>query len=87
MLNRLTDQMETTEPKPWQVADAPNDYIEKLLNAIVGIEIQVKHIEGKWKLSQNQPEQNQTGVIKGLSKSEKLEANAMAEVMKQNKSI
>ena len=83
MLNSLTQQMEATEPKPWQVSDAPNDYITKLLNAIVGIEIHVNHVEGKWKLSQNQPEQNQISVIKGLSTSEKLEANATAKIMEQ----
>ena len=84
MLNSLTNQMEADQAKPWQLSDAPEDYVEKQLNAIVGIEISVNQIEGKWKLSQNQPEQNRMGVIQGLSQSERLEAQAMSKVMNQN---
>lgn len=66
LLERLTGHHEAAEPQPWRVADAPDDHVEKLLRAIVGIEIAVEHIEGKFKLSQNHPERNRFGVIAGL---------------------
>lgn len=50
---RLTREHEATEPRPWKMGDSPPDYIDGMLRAIVGIEIEVKRIEGKAKLSQN----------------------------------
>ena len=66
LLERLTDHHEATEPRPWRVGDAPDDHVEKMLRAIVGIEIAIEHVEGKFKLSQNHPERNRLGVIAGL---------------------
>jgi len=66
LLERLTDHHEAIEPQPWQVGDAPADHVEKMLHAIVGIEIAIERIEGKFKLSQNHPERNRLGVIAGL---------------------
>lgn len=66
LLERLTDHHEASEPAPWHVGDAPEDHIEKSLRAIVGIEIAIERIEGKFKLSQNHPERNRLGVIAGL---------------------
>ncbi|MEW9570977.1 FMN-binding negative transcriptional regulator [Rhodanobacter sp. Si-c] len=66
LLERLTDHHEATEPQPWRVGDAPTDHVEKMLHAIVGIEIAIERIEGKFKLSQNHPERNRLGVIAGL---------------------
>lgn len=66
LLERLTDHHEATEPQPWRISDAPDDHIEKSLHAIVGIEIEIERIEGKFKLSQNHPERNRLGVIAGL---------------------
>jgi transcriptional regulator len=66
LLERLTDRHEAAEPQPWHVADAPADHVEKMLSAIVGIEIAIERIEGKFKLSQNHPERNRLGVIAGL---------------------
>ncbi|WP_414069536.1 FMN-binding negative transcriptional regulator, partial [Staphylococcus aureus] len=66
LLERLTDHHEAGEPQPWRIEDAPDDHVEKLLRAIVGIEIAVEHVEGKFKLSQNHPERNRLGVIAGL---------------------
>ncbi|MGK5025118.1 FMN-binding negative transcriptional regulator [Janthinobacterium sp. RB2R34] len=51
-LNRLTDRHEAAQAQPWQVGDAPAAYIDKLLKAIVGIEIAITRLEGKWKTSQ-----------------------------------
>ena len=51
---------------PWRVDDAPADYLQKLFGAIVGIEIAIDRIEGKFKLSQNHPLTNRMSVIEGL---------------------
>jgi len=70
-LNKLVDHNEKTQAIPWKVADAPEDYIDKMLNAIVGIEIEIKTLTGKSKMSQNHPEANRLGVIKGLKAQDK----------------
>jgi transcriptional regulator len=63
----LTDQEEATSASPWRVMDAPADYIEKMLAAVVGVEIEITRLVGKWKTSQNQPRRNRDGVAAGLS--------------------
>ena len=65
-LEALTDHHESGQPRPWTISDAPEDHVEKLLGAIVGIEVTVERIEGKFKLSQNHPARNREGVIAGL---------------------
>jgi transcriptional regulator len=65
-LETLVDRHEAPLPEPWHIADAPPDYIEKMLGAIVGIEIVISELSGKWKTSQNQPEINRAGVVAGL---------------------
>ena len=66
IVERLTDRFEATREHPWRVADAPADYTEALLGAIVGIELSIHHIEGKWKVSQNHPAANRRSLIAGL---------------------
>ena len=66
-LNALTTTREATRAQPWSVADAPPDYIELQKKAIVGFEIEIAVIEGKWKVSQNQPEANRRSVVAGFS--------------------
>ena len=86
-VGRLTDRHEAGRAAPWSVDDAPQDYIEKLLGAIVGIEIPVKRLVGKWKTSQNQPAVNRAGVVAGLREEGGENAIAMAEsVLKAAKS-
>jgi transcriptional regulator len=63
----LTDWHEAGSAAPWSIDDAPDDYIDGRLSAIVGFDIQVTSIEGKWKLSQNRSEQDIAGVIAGLA--------------------
>lgn len=65
-LESLTNLNEAVVGGDWQVSDAPVDYIERLMGLVVGIEIPITRLEGKWKVSQNQPEQNREGVIQGL---------------------
>jgi transcriptional regulator len=65
-LTRLTAANESARPKPWTLGDAPADYIATQLKAIVGIEVEVAHIVGKWKASQNRLARDIDGVIAGL---------------------
>jgi transcriptional regulator len=66
LLETLTDRTEAKQPQPWHVGDAPEDHIEKSLRTIVGLEVAIDRIEGKFKLSQNHPARNRHGVIAGL---------------------
>jgi len=66
LLETLTDHHEAGQPQPWKISDAPEDHIEKSLRAIVGLEVAIDRIEGKFKLSQNHPARNRAGVIAGL---------------------
>lgn len=65
-VDALTQAQESAFAEPWAVSDAPADYVEKMLAAIVGVEIAVISFEGKWKTSQNQPEGNRQGAAAGL---------------------
>ncbi len=77
-LEALTDYHEANFPKPWAVSDAPHEFTEKLIESVVGIEIVITRLSGKWKVSQNQPAQNRAGVIEGLGGCESSDAAAMA---------
>lgn len=68
-VTRLTDRFEGARPAPWKVSDAPADYVDAQLGAIVGIEIPVTRLIGKWKVSQNQPAADREGVVRGLRES------------------
>ena len=65
-LHALTTENEERFPTPWQISDAPKDFIEKMMSAIVGVEISITQSLGKWKVSQNQPGDNQVSVVAGL---------------------
>ena len=80
-IENLTAQMETDSAEPWQPSDAPADYIEKLIAAIVGIEIVIIKLEGKWKVSQNQSPENMAGVTNGLRERNKTNDLEMAELV------
>lgn len=62
----LTAAQENRRSEPWKVEDAPEAYTEALLGAIVGVEIPIRCIEGKWKVSQNRPAADREGVCRGL---------------------
>lgn len=82
LVEALTHQHEGKRPQPWQVADAPADYTDKMLRAIVGIEIAVTRLEGKWKLSQNRSLPDRLGVVAGLGAEPGDEARAMAALVR-----
>jgi transcriptional regulator len=84
LLDSLTTHHESQEPEPWSIEDAPKEYIEKMLSAIVGIEIDITSIIGKWKVSQNQAEINKQGIYKALSGDVKSNALEIAKLVKNN---
>lgn len=84
MLNVLTDQHEKTQSKQWSVSDAPSDFIEKMLEGIVGIEMEIKSMHGQWKVSQNKKEKDAQGVINGLLGIENREMAQLVEKHKRN---
>jgi transcriptional regulator len=82
-IEALTTQRESALAEPWAVTDAPADYVEKMLGAIVGIELTVGSLQGKWKTSQNQPEANRAGAAQGLRGLASAEADAMAALIER----
>ena len=81
-VTRLTERQESARYKPWAVSDAPDDYITTMVNAIVGIEIPIRTLTGKWKMSQNRLPQDKAGVISGLEASRDDNSQAMLPMMK-----
>lgn len=65
-LDDLTASREDLREAPWQVDDAPADFVAMQMRAIVGVEIPIARIEGKWKMSQNRPAADRQGVIEGF---------------------
>ncbi|WP_232821435.1 FMN-binding negative transcriptional regulator [Acidithiobacillus ferrivorans] len=75
----LTAQQENGFTLPWQVDDAPQDFTERLIGQVVGIEILVSRWMGKWKVSQNQPLGNRDSVVAHLEQQNRSDSGAMAE--------
>jgi transcriptional regulator len=65
-INELTGTHEADRDQPWHVADAPEPFIEAQIKGIIGIEIDIASLEGKWKVSQNRPAADRAGVVEGL---------------------
>lgn len=70
-LNDLTNAHEGQRPDPWAVNDAPQAFIERQMKGIVGVEVAITELTGKWKMSQNKSDADRAGVVKGLSDDEK----------------
>jgi transcriptional regulator len=81
-LERLTAQMEGGRDHPWSIADAPAGYIDGLVKSIVGVELVIERIAGKWKTSQNQPAQNRDGVAAALEATGDTRAAEMARLVR-----
>ncbi len=69
LVTNLTNRHEQSRAQPWQVTDAPDKYVAAQLRAIVGVELVISRVEGKAKMSQNQPDRNRAGVVAGLGNS------------------
>jgi transcriptional regulator len=84
-IEKLTNRHEAGRNEPWKVTDAPADFVDKMLGAIVGIEIPVTRLIGKWKVSQNRPAKDQAGVVEGLLQEGHDSAAAMASLVRQSR--
>ncbi|MEG3028452.1 MAG: FMN-binding negative transcriptional regulator, partial [Aeromonas sp.] len=78
LLASLTRVHEAAEPAPWKMADAPRDYLEAMVAAVVGIEIEISELVGKFKLSQNKEAADRQGVVDALQERDQA---ALAEAM------
>jgi transcriptional regulator len=83
LVGELTDTHEAPRAQPWKVTDAPAEFIDKLIESIVGIEIPITKINGKWKVSQNRPPADRQGVIAGLEARPDEASQAMASLVQQ----
>jgi transcriptional regulator len=81
MLERMTNRHEQAQAQPWRVTDAPREYIERQLQAIVGFEIAISSLTGKWKLSQNRSVMDRAAVISALQGESSSDASEMAKQM------
>jgi transcriptional regulator len=81
VLARLTRRNEAAESKPWKIGDAPADYMNDMLKAIVGIEISIHHLEGMSKLSQNRLQRDFDGAVKSLHNKGSEGSTALAKAM------
>jgi transcriptional regulator len=82
-LTQLTATQEAAQPHPWQVSDAPADFIEQMSRQIVAIEIPIARIFGKWKVSQNRSPADRQGVVAGLQRQGDPRALEMAALVAQ----
>ena len=64
----LTDASESGRAKPWSVSDAPQEYVQGRIAALVGVEVKIERLEGKTKASQNQPRRNQESILAALAR-------------------
>lgn len=78
LIGDLSNQHEASQSLPWKVSDAPQDFIDRLVQEIVGIEIPIARLSGKWKVSQNRPQADRLGVAAGLASQETEVSRAMA---------
>jgi transcriptional regulator len=84
-VEKLTNRHEAGRAAPWKVTDAPSDYVDKMVTAIVGIEVTIARLAGKWKVSQNRPARDREGVVAGLLQETGDAATAMAELVRNVK--
>ena len=81
LVTRLTETHEAGRPEPWAVSDAPAEFIRGQLKGIVGFELPIVRLEGKWKMSQNRPAADRAGAIEGLRREGGVQESAVAEIM------
>ena len=81
LVTRLSHKHEAGRPVPWAVSDAPRDYIDSMLKAIVGFSLPITRLDGKRKLSQNRDAADQAGVRKGLLANSNPQDHALAHLM------
>jgi transcriptional regulator len=82
-VEELTQTLERRREQPWAVGDAPSDFIAMQRRAIVGLEIEILDIRGKWKTSQNRNAADRAGVISGLDALADEDSRAMAAIVRE----
>ena len=82
LVGRLSQRHETRETTPWRMAELPEPYVASMLTGIVGIEIVVSRLEGKFKLSQNRPTADRPRIIAALERREDADSRAVAQLMR-----
>jgi transcriptional regulator len=80
-VTQLTNVHETEQALPWLVSDAPSDFTEHMISRIVGIEIPISKLQGKWKVSQNRKNSDRLGVAAGLESQDTERSRAMARLV------
>jgi transcriptional regulator len=83
LVRRLSERHEAREPAPWDMGGLPEAYVQSMLNGIVGVEIAVSRLEGKFKLSQNRPAADRPRIVAALERRADPESHAIAELMRE----
>ena len=83
-IEALTNKKEASRAKPWAVGDAPEDFVAAQIRQIVGVEIEIAEIKGKWKVSQNRKAEDRAGVIAGLAAEGDPDAAEMARIVDES---
>lgn len=86
-LNELTTTHEADRPLPWSIADAPAEFTERMVESIVGIEIPISKLVGKWKVSQNKSDSDKLGVVAGLLEKGDPQSGDMAVLVNEHVSL
>lgn len=84
-VEKLTIRHEAARPEPWRITDAPADYIDTQVGAIIGLEMPITRLIGKWKVSQNRPPEDREGVVQGLLRERGESGTAMADLVRRAK--
>ncbi|MGO8800857.1 MAG: FMN-binding negative transcriptional regulator [Roseiarcus sp.] len=82
-IEALTNRQERPRAAPWAVGDAPAAFVDAQIRAIVGLEVEIAHIAGKWKASQNRPAADRAGVVAGLEALGEEAASTMASIVRE----
>ncbi len=83
MLARLTERFEAERAEPWRASDAPDEFIKKMIAGVVGFELVIEKMIGKWKLSQNRSAEDQKGVRGGLRREAGAGGAELADLMER----
>ena len=86
-LGKMTERQESAHAAPWKMSDAPPQHIEALMGAIVGIEIPIAKLEGKWKVSQNRAPADRAGAVAGLRERGDEQSLEMAELITRHSGL
>jgi transcriptional regulator len=83
VLRRLTDRHEARNLEPWRMQDLPERFLQGMLNGIVGVDIAVERLEGKFKMSQNRPAADRPRIVAALEAQGGTEAAAVARLIRE----